>query len=179
MSISEFQTSKFKLSKKIERVKENGISMIMLWSWLVSYFAIYPLLHQEPFSLSRRTPIISFSLIWLDIGKCTLPMYYIHSWPFQHNHCLPWIFVFDNGSRSGTRLNTRIMLAPATTKDFSARLKKWQLTACSTPVAGWVSLHMENMVIYSSQSISLQINCDGILYLPLKLFEQMVIICIS
>lgn len=51
-------------------------------------------------------------------------------------------------STSGIRRKTRIMLAPAITKDFSDLLKKLQVIECSTPVAGCVVLQTEYIVYH-------------------------------
>lgn len=50
-------------------------------------------------------------------------------------------FLFDRVGTSATNRNTLIMLAPATTRDFSLWLKKLQYMDNSTPKAGWVILH--------------------------------------
>lgn len=67
----------------------------------------------------------------------------------QKNMCeIPENFSLRNLWSSGINRNTFKMLHPAVTKLFSALLKKWQLMACSTLVAGWIVLAIEN-IFYS------------------------------
>ena len=87
-------------------------------------------------SVSRSLPVsLALAMDWIQPNSSQLPRHSIFSllsasWPPS------WPPPLSLASRSGTSLNTRSTLAPATTRFFSDEVKKLQESECSTPVAG-------------------------------------------